>query len=325
MVILVTGGSGSGKSAYAESRIETFTNGQKKYYLATMQIYDEEGKRKVERHRRMREGKGFETIEQPVAIGDAAAKIEKGAVVLLECISNLTANEMFAPNPVSTSDTVEERIIRGIVRIMERADTLLIVTNNVFEDGCVYDSSVTEYIRVLGRINRRLAVLAGQVIEVSANCLTLNRACAERDAEWKRKRGKGMEFYFGGRCQGKLDYVRKLHAGEVCTVVEGSVLSLVEEECRQQLDREESVILNHLQDWVLRCMKTGADPEQKAVFLWGHYPKLIVICDEIGNGIVPMDEFEREYRECVGRIQCNLADRAEKVGRILCGMGQKLK
>ena len=63
MITLVTGGSGSGKSAYAESLLYSCEG--IRYYIATMQIYDAEGEKKVERHRKLRAGKGFLTIESP--------------------------------------------------------------------------------------------------------------------------------------------------------------------------------------------------------------------------------------------------------------------
>ena len=63
MVYLIIGGSGSGKSAYAEQLMECFTGVTEKYYLATMQIFDEEGEKRKEKHRAARQGKGFLTIE----------------------------------------------------------------------------------------------------------------------------------------------------------------------------------------------------------------------------------------------------------------------
>ena len=67
MITLVTGGSGSGKSAYAESLLYSCQG--IRYYIATMQIYDAEGEKKVERHRKLRAGKGFLTIESPMNVG----------------------------------------------------------------------------------------------------------------------------------------------------------------------------------------------------------------------------------------------------------------
>ena len=94
MFITVTGGSGSGKSAFAEQKIVEFGEG-KRLYVATMMCYDEESRRRVERHRRMRSDKRFETLECYTDL--ANADIPKDSVVLLECLSNLTANELFSP------------------------------------------------------------------------------------------------------------------------------------------------------------------------------------------------------------------------------------
>lgn len=70
MLILVTGGSGSGKSAYAEELLLALTKqGETRYYIATMQVFGEEGKEKVGRHKKLRAGKGFLTIESPQGIG----------------------------------------------------------------------------------------------------------------------------------------------------------------------------------------------------------------------------------------------------------------
>ena len=66
-------------------------------------------------------------------------------------------------------------------------------------------------------------------------------------------------------------------------------------------------------------------PEDDIMSFLVSYEDFIIICDEIGNGIVPIDPFEREYRERVGRILVQLAKRAEEVERIICGIGQKIK
>ena len=53
--------------------------------------------------------------------------------------------------------------------------------------------------------------------------------------------------------------------------------------------------------------------------------ELILICDEVGCGLVPVDAFEREYRETVGRICTALANRADRVDRVVCGIGTQIK
>ena len=167
MMALIIGGSGSGKSAYAEDYMVSISEDRKKYYIATMQIYDEEGKRKVERHRMLRGGKGFSTIEQPVDIGKAAEKMEaEDRTALLECVSNLTANEMFSGEVPGTEEAITEKIVGGIAVLNRELTHLVIVSNNVFEDGNVYDKTTMAYIRAMGRINQKLAEMADEVVEV---------------------------------------------------------------------------------------------------------------------------------------------------------------
>ena len=167
MMTLIIGGSGSGKSAYAEDYMVSISEDRKKYYIATMQIYDEEGKRKVERHRMLRGGKGFSTIEQPVDIGKAAEKMEaEDRTALLECISNLTANEMFLGEIPGTEEVITEKIVGEIAVLNRELTHLVIVSNNVFEDGNVYDKTTMAYIRAMGRINQKLAEMADEVVEV---------------------------------------------------------------------------------------------------------------------------------------------------------------
>lgn len=184
MITLVTGGSGSGKSAYAESLLSSCEG--IRYYIATMQIYDAEGEKKVERHRKLRAGKGFLTIESPMNVGkirfacaggseqaqyrqEAERKVQgspEKKSALLECMSNLTANEMFTKDGMKSEEEVVEKIVSEIQTLSQKLDNLVIVTNNVFEDGVIYDAGTMEYLRALGRINAALARLADRVAEV---------------------------------------------------------------------------------------------------------------------------------------------------------------
>jgi|UniRef100_UPI0040279EC0 adenosylcobinamide kinase/adenosylcobinamide-phosphate guanylyltransferase len=177
MIHLVIGGSGSGKSEFAENLLE---DSQRKYYIATMQVYEEEGRKKVARHRRLRAGKGFQTIEQPrdmhkVAEIVARDRKETENAALLECMSNLVANEMFGGETEDSAgwmseterkDFLVEKVTEGIRVLAEKLDKLVIVSNNVFEDGISYDAQTMSYIRVLGRVNQELARMADHVTEV---------------------------------------------------------------------------------------------------------------------------------------------------------------
>lgn len=165
-MILVTGGSGSGKSAYAEKAAVYLGKERPLYYLATMRVCDREGEARVNRHRNMRAAKGFETIECEEAVGKATELIGHDSVVLLECMSNLDANVMFSSAPPLSADQTAERILADMDKLMERSGHLIIVTNNVFEDGIAYDKTTEAYIEALGQMNLRLAEKADVVVEI---------------------------------------------------------------------------------------------------------------------------------------------------------------
>lgn len=161
MLHLITGGSGSGKSAYAEQQIMNAGDGTR-IYIATMIPYGEEGRQRVERHRKLRKEKQFDTIECYTDL--AALQIPSDAIVLLECMSNLVANEIFEPNGAKT-DTVEA-IKKGIKNILAQTKRLFVVTNEIFSDGISYDSDTMRYLEYLGQVNQELAAMADQVTEV---------------------------------------------------------------------------------------------------------------------------------------------------------------
>ena len=75
--------------------------------------------------------------------------------------------------------------------------------------------------------------------------------------------------------------------------------------------------------------KQRAEREQKSGRRTGGFLKkgvrCVIISDEIGNGIVPVDAFERDYRERTGRMLITLASQADEVVRVICGIGQKIK
>lgn len=169
-MILIIGGSGSGKSAFAESLVTSISEPGERYYLATMEIYDDEMLLKVERHRKMRAEKGFNTIECPKNILSCAKHFKENTktTALLECMSNLVANEMFSGLENKPADYVSDDILKQIFALDERLENLIIVSNNVFEDGVEYDDATKEYISALGQINCSLAAKANLVVELIA-------------------------------------------------------------------------------------------------------------------------------------------------------------
>ncbi len=173
MVTLVIGGSGSGKSEYAESLVMSLGQGRR-IYIATMKPWDEECRRRIERHRQMRAKKQFETIECYRDLKEL--KLDLGgqpSVVLLECMSNLVSNELFGLGEEGEAPCLEgalaaAEILEGIGKLKKEADHIVIVTNEVFSDGDNYSKETMAYRKVLGEINQKIAEISDEVIEVAA-------------------------------------------------------------------------------------------------------------------------------------------------------------
>ena len=193
MLHMVYGGSASGKSSYAESFAMSLQGEGRLLYIATMYPYkwntteiDPETMQRIERHRAMRADKGFDTVECYRHVEHIVAKRQD--VLLLECMSNLLANEMYLEQDsddgglaetmsevekagVGMSETlspVSKKIVQALIDLSTRVQELVIVTNDVFSDGgsLTYDESTREYVKNLAEINCALARVAETVTEV---------------------------------------------------------------------------------------------------------------------------------------------------------------
>lgn len=190
---MVYGGSASGKSSYAESFAMSLQGEGRLLYIATMYPYkwntteiDPETMQRIERHRAMRADKGFDTVECYRHVEHIVAKRQD--VLLLECMSNLLANEMYLEQDsddgglaktmsevekagVGMSETlspVSKKIVQALIDLSTRVQELVIVTNDVFSDGgsLTYDESTREYVKNLAEINCALAREAATVTEI---------------------------------------------------------------------------------------------------------------------------------------------------------------
>ena len=160
MTALVIGGSGSGKSAFAEEQVSRLPSG-KRVYLATMRVFDEESEERVRRHRAQRARLGFRTLEWPMDL--LSAPVEPGSTVLLEDLTNLMANERFRPDGGGL-----ERAIAGVLGLSERCGRLICVTGDLCAGGRDYLGDTLGYLRDLARLNRAVAAKAEIVAEIVA-------------------------------------------------------------------------------------------------------------------------------------------------------------
>lgn len=176
MQFLVIGGSGSGKSEYAERLALQLAGAGPRIYLATMQVWDAECRARVERHRRQRSGRGFVTVECPRNLAECkATELDGSGTILLEDLGNLAANELYAPG--ADSQSAERAILQGVEQLAQRSRHLVLVSNEVGTGGTRYAGDTVQYLRLLGHLHQQLARQVDHLCEVTG----------------------GMPYYYKGR------------------------------------------------------------------------------------------------------------------------------
>ena len=162
MMILITGGSASGKSSFGEKLFLSLPS-EERIYIATMKPYGAEELEKIARHREMRKDKGFVAVEKYTDIDELS--LADDSSVMLECVCNLTANEMFDENGNEYDKT--EKIIREILNVSGSVRHMIVITNDVGSDLMNgYSGSTKRYIEAMDYINSALAGRADTVIEM---------------------------------------------------------------------------------------------------------------------------------------------------------------
>lgn len=151
MRTLVIGGAASGKSEYAE--MLAVRSPVPRFYIATMMPFDREDILRIEKHRLQRAEKGFHTMERYTALSGLVLP-ERGTA-LLECLGNLTANELFSDDGAHAN--AFDAVMSGVAALEAQCADLIVVTNDVHSDGNSYEAETMRYIETLGRINSALA------------------------------------------------------------------------------------------------------------------------------------------------------------------------
>ena len=110
-----------------------------------------------------------------------------------------------------------------------------------------------------------------------------------------------MILVTGGSCQGQDEFAKMLTDGTGITVTGGFHLL------------------------VKKWIDEGLDPETEFEKLIAGGRQAVFVTDEIGGGIIPMDESDRTWRELHGRLCCRLAAMSDEVYRVTCGIAVRIK
>ena len=167
----ISGGCKNGKSIYAQRLAQA--GGRPLYYVATMISTGEEDDQRIARHLQERDGWGFETLEQGRDILACLERADCGGSFLLDSVTALLSNEMFAPDgfnwdaPLKLADELEEFV--GRVR------SAVLVSDYIYADAQLFDEWTERYRRGLAYVDRRLAACCENVLEVSSGIVICHK------------------------------------------------------------------------------------------------------------------------------------------------------
>ncbi len=340
MRIYISGGAKNGKSGWAQELASALSKETDSplYYVATMIPVDEEDRTRIRRHVADRDGMGFTTIEQGLDIEGVLDKGSAEGTYLLDSVTALMANELFREEGLDF-DKVAIKTASSLIRLSRRVKNLILVSDGLYSDAMEYQDLTQRYRAALGRVQQLLAAECEWVAECCFGRVNLIKGDAD-STEWAGlaeaaryadgktgKTGKigrmgGMggkadesrefkELIIGGASQGKTEYARARYGFK-----DEDIFVCGEDEA--EIDPSK-VCIAHLERYVLSCLKQG----REISFSPGE--DMVVICDDISCGIVPMEALHRLWREETGRLVCSLAGKARQVTRVFAGIPAPVK
>lgn len=126
-----------------------------------------------------------------------------------------------------------------------------------------------------------------------------------------------MKLVIGGAFQGKKAYVKqhlKIKEEDMADGKDASYEALFHCRC-----------IYHFHEWIKKGIEEKWDLKNLAEELLKRNQEVLIITNELGYGVVPVDAFDRTYRETTGRICTEIAAVCEQVIRVSCGLGMVIK
>lgn len=166
MICFIEGGSKSGKSIYAQRIAQKLSEEGHLWYLATMEPKDDEDFARIKRHRQERAGWGFDTAEWGRDILSHKDEIDCKGTYLVDSVTTLLSNEMFAKMTDENVDNgAADRIIEGFRALSSCAANVIFVSDDIFCDGIEFEDWTNSFRESLASIDRSIVSYADMVIE----------------------------------------------------------------------------------------------------------------------------------------------------------------
>ncbi|MBR1404840.1 MAG: bifunctional adenosylcobinamide kinase/adenosylcobinamide-phosphate guanylyltransferase [Treponema sp.] len=342
MTILISGGCKNGKSSLAQDlavKMSAIARSERPkqsrpIYFATMIPHDSEDLERIEKHRADRKNLGFETIECGKNLSETIESMESGRVVLFDSLTALVANELFGgegsdESAVLKSDSdildatalfhhlckksaaTTQKIRADLTALTEKSESVIFVSDAIFSDGKIYDESTELYRKILAETENFIAKKSDKVVEMVSG---------KRKMENGKLKTRNFHLVIGGAYQGKTAWAKEqfsLSDDDIC-VCDSDSLPDFSKRC-----------ISHYENYVAYCLKHNLAPKtdfsdcanERAGEGKG---AKIIISDDIFCGVVPIDAFQRKWREETGLALQKIAKNAA-VWRVFCGIATRIQ
>ena len=331
MTVLISGGCKNGKSSLAQDLALEYAKktGRNPIYFATMIPQDSEDDARVEKHRADRRGLGFQTIECGKNLTTAIKNMEEGRVVLFDSLTALLANELFSPDSVTQKGefviplgseylSIAKKVQTELSNLIKKSDSVIFVSDEIFCDGKIYDETTELYRKILAQTENFIAGKCDRVIEmVSKRKIEIKNERADGQTsklsakEDSSQAEKEIHLIIGGAYQGKEDWAREEFSllDEDIFVCDSDSMPDFSKKC-----------LTHYENYVAYCLKQNLSPQTD------FSDSTVIICDDIFCGVVPIDAFQRKWREETGlTLQKIAAQKNVILWRVFCGRAVKIQ
>lgn len=168
-IILITGGTRSGKSSFALERGEAL--GWKRAFVATCPVCDAEMMERIARHKEERACRGWDTLEEEIDLKGIAEKVRDYEVLVIECLTLWISNWLYRFETSGSFENAEMKIIQeldALLRVLEKNNHHTLFVSNEVGMGIVPDNPLARLFRdISGRCNQKIASKASEVILMS--------------------------------------------------------------------------------------------------------------------------------------------------------------
>lgn len=180
MTVFLSGGSKSGKTAFAQDAALKLSGGGRRVYVATMIPADGEDRARVARHIAGRAGLGFETVETGRSIEQCLDRRAPETTFLIDSVTALLLNELYPDGQTEADPDAVRRCTEGLLRVAKTAGNAVFVSDDLFSDAVRYDGYTEQFRADLAAIGRALAGACDTVLELCAGLVLVHKG------EWER-------------------------------------------------------------------------------------------------------------------------------------------